>query len=160
VSSLAADLVNTRPRPADPEEKLTGPDAVAALLAPYGIDAGDAPVAELRRVRGELLAAFEAADMAALAAALNPLLARGRPPQLLPGWALRAPVEELAAADRVAVAAASELAELAAEHGLDRLGFCAADDCRRVFADARGGRRYCSRKCATRMNVRRHRRSP
>jgi hypothetical protein len=75
VSSLAADLVNTRPRPADPAEKLTGPDAAAALLEPYGLAAP--PVAELRRVRDELLAAFEAADMAALATALNPLLARG-----------------------------------------------------------------------------------
>jgi predicted RNA-binding Zn ribbon-like protein len=164
VSSLAADLVNTRPRPADPPEKLTGPDAVAALLEPYGLE--PAPVEELRRVREELLAAFEARDMAQLAAALNPLLARGATLRLLPGggssapgWSLRAPTEELSPADRVAVAAALELATLAAARGLDRLGFCAADDCQRVFADTspRGDRRYCSRTCSTRMNVRRHR---
>jgi len=160
VSSLAADLVNTRPRPADPEEKLSGPDAAAALLEPYGLDA--VPVDELRRVRDELLPAFEADDMAALAAALNPLLARGATLRLLPGapgWSLRAPTEELTPADRVAVAAAIELAALAAERGIDRIGFCAADDCQAVFADTspRGDRRYCSRTCSTRMNVRRHR---
>jgi predicted RNA-binding Zn ribbon-like protein len=160
VSSLAADLVNSRPRPADPEEKLTGPDAVAALLEPYGLD--PAPVEELRRVRDELLPAFEAGEMAALAAALNPLLARGATLRLLPGapgWSLRAPTEELTPADRIAVAAATELAALAAQRGLDRIGFCAADDCQAVFADTspRGDRRYCSRRCSTRMNVRRHR---
>jgi predicted RNA-binding Zn ribbon-like protein len=160
VTSLAADLVNTRPRPADPEEKLAGPDAVVALLAPHGLDAP--PVEELRRVRDELLPAFEAGDMAALAAALNPLLARGGTLRLLPGapgWSLRAPTEGLSPADRVAVAAATELATLAAQRGLDRLGFCAADDCQAVFADTspRGDRRYCSRTCSTRMNVRRHR---
>jgi predicted RNA-binding Zn ribbon-like protein len=160
VSSLAADLVNTRPRPADPGEKLSGPDAVRALLSPYGLDA--APVEELRRVRDALLPAFEAGDMAALAAVLNPLLARGATLRLLPGapgWSLRAPTEELSPADRVAVAAATELAALATQRGLDRLGFCAADDCQAVFADTspRGDRRYCSRTCSTRMNVRRHR---
>jgi predicted RNA-binding Zn ribbon-like protein len=160
VSSLAADLVNTRPRPADPEEKLSGPDAVVALLSPYGLDA--APAEELRRVRDELLPAFEARDMASLATVLNPLLARGATLRLLPGapgWTLRTPTEELSPADRVAVAAATELAALASQRGLDRLGFCAADDCQAVFADTspRGDRRYCSRTCSTRVNVRRHR---
>jgi predicted RNA-binding Zn ribbon-like protein len=160
VTSLAADLVNTRPRPADPEEKLAGPDAVVALLAPYGLDTP--PVEELRRVRDELLPAFSAGDMAALATVLNPLLARGGTLRLLPGapgWSLRTPTDELSPADRVAVAAATELATLAAQRGLDRLGFCAADDCQAVFADTspRGDRRYCSRTCSTRMNVRRHR---
>jgi len=160
VSSLAADLVNTRPRPADPEEKLSGADAAAELLRPHGLD--PAPVEELRRVREQLLPAFSASDMAELAGVLNPLLARGPTVRLLPGapgWSLRAPTEELSAADRVAVAAATELAALAAQRGLDRIGFCAADDCQAVFADTspRGDRRYCSRTCSTRMNVRRHR---
>jgi predicted RNA-binding Zn ribbon-like protein len=160
VSSLAADLVNTRPRPADPEEKLSGADAVAELLRPHGLD--PAPVEELRRVREQLLPAVSASDMAELAGVLNPLLARGPTVRLLPGapgWSLRAPTEELSAADRVAVAAATELAALAAQRGLDRIGFCAADDCQAVFADTspRGDRRYCSRTCSTRMNVRRHR---
>jgi predicted RNA-binding Zn ribbon-like protein len=157
VSSLAADLVNTRPRPADPEEKL---DAVVALLAAHGIE-GEADLGELRRVRAVLLHAFEARDMEDLAAALNPLLALAPAPRLMPGWSVRAPLEELAVAERVAVLAASELASLAAAHGLDRLGFCGADDCQRVFADAsaRGSRRYCSRTCSTRTNVRRYRKT-
>ncbi len=159
MSSLAADLVNTRPRSTNPGEKLTGPHAVAAVLAPYGLDAGGASVEALREVRAVLLAAFEAKDMTELATALNPLLARGGPLRLAPEGALRVASEELSAADRVAVAAASELAALASQRGLDRLGFCDAEDCQCVFADTspRGDRRYCSRTCATRVNVRRHR---
>jgi len=155
VSSLAADLVNTRPRPADPEEKLDA-DAARELLAAYGI-ARAPSLEELRGVRDELLRAFEARDMAELADALNPLLARGGPLRLVPGRALG--VVPTAAADVVAVTAATELARIAAERGLDRLGFCAADDCQAVFADTspRGDRHYCSRRCSTRMNVRRFR---
>jgi hypothetical protein len=176
VSSLAADLVNTRPRPSDPREKLTGPDAAAALLAPYGL--APAPIPALVSLRSELLHAFQADDMEALAAALNPLLARGATLRLLPAatrppldtvagsgtsspaaWSLRPPTEALAPADAIAVAAAAELATIAAERGLDRLGFCSAEDCQAVFADTspRGDRHYCSRRCSTRMNVRRFR---
>jgi hypothetical protein len=110
VSSLAADLVNTRPRPADPEEKLSGPTRSSTLLPPYGLDR--APAEELRRVREELLPAFSAADMAAAGRVLNPLLARGG----RCGCFRARPVGRCArhrgahAGRRVAVAAATELA--------------------------------------------------
>ena len=89
VSSLAADLVNTRPRPSDPGEKLTGPDAVAALLAPTGCRRRRST--RSIELRGELLHAFEARDMDDLATALNPLLARGATLRLLPTAMARAP---------------------------------------------------------------------
>lgn len=43
--------------------------------------------------------------------------------------------------------------------GVGRLGRCAEDDCRKIYADtSRGGRRrYCSPACANRDAVRRHR---
>jgi predicted RNA-binding Zn ribbon-like protein len=130
---LAVELVNTRARPASPHDALDD--------------------ASLRPARDALLAAFGAPDTAAFVAAVNPLL--------------RAPVAETApggevvlrAADSVPALAAYGLAALVAERGLERLGFCAAEDCQAVFADTspRGARRYCSRTCSTRQNVRRHR---
>jgi predicted RNA-binding Zn ribbon-like protein len=164
-ATLAAALVNTRPRPADPGEKLPDAAAVARLLAAHGLAASPADAAAalpaLLRLRGELLAAFAAPDMAALAAVLNPYLASAPAARLVEdgGWALRAPDDGLPLADRVALSAARGLAELAATHGPERLGFCAADDCQAVYADTspRGARRYCTRTCANRTNVRRHR---
>nr|WP_042197667.1 CGNR zinc finger domain-containing protein [Kibdelosporangium sp. MJ126-NF4]CEL23103.1 FIG00997481: hypothetical protein [Kibdelosporangium sp. MJ126-NF4]CTQ90240.1 FIG00997481: hypothetical protein [Kibdelosporangium sp. MJ126-NF4] len=57
----------------------------------------------------------------------------------------------------VAVAAAQHLTEL----GMHRLGRCALEECRLAFVDfSRGGsQRYCSRVCANRDAVRRHRMS-
>jgi predicted RNA-binding Zn ribbon-like protein len=118
----------------------------------------------LLRLRGELLAAFVAPDMPALAAALNPRLARTPAERLVPdgsGWTLRPPEDQLSLADRVAAVAVRGLAEVALAGGPGRLGVCAADDCQAVYADtsARGARRYCTRTCANRVNVRRHRAS-
>jgi predicted RNA-binding Zn ribbon-like protein len=130
---LAVELVNTRSRPASPDDTLED--------------------ASLRPARDALLAAFGAPDTAAFVAAVNPLL--------------RAPVAEttpggevvLRVAETVPALAAYGLAALVATRGLERLGFCAAEDCQAVFADTspRGARRYCSRTCSTRENVRRHR---
>jgi predicted RNA-binding Zn ribbon-like protein len=167
-AALAAALVNTRPRATNPEEGLPDGAAAARLLAEHGVAAtlqdAAAALPDLRRLRGELLPAFGAPDMEALAAVLNPHLA-GMPPERLvadgSGWALRAPEDGGSLAGRVAALAARGLAEVALAGGPDRLGFCAADDCQAVYADAspRGARRYCTRTCANRVNVRRHRAS-
>jgi predicted RNA-binding Zn ribbon-like protein len=165
-ATLAAALVNTRPRPASPVEGLPDGAAAAALLAEHGVSApapeAAAALPALLELREALLAAFAAPDMPALAAALNPYLARAPAARLVGGgggWALRAPDTELPLAERVALVTARGLAELAAGAGAERLGFCAADDCQAVYADTspRGARRYCSRTCANRVNVRRHR---
>jgi predicted RNA-binding Zn ribbon-like protein len=165
-ADLAVALVNSRPRPTDPPEKLPDAAAVVRLLAGHGVgvSAQDAEAAlpALRELRADLLRAFSAPDMAELAAVLNPYLARAPGARLVAGadgWGLRAPAEDLGLTDRVAAVAAHGLAALAAERGLDRLGFCAAEDCGCVYADAsaRGARRFCSRTCSNRVNVRRHR---
>ncbi|MBW0104298.1 CGNR zinc finger domain-containing protein [Pseudonocardia sp. KRD291] len=46
-----------------------------------------------------------------------------------------------------------------AGRGMDRLGRCAVDECRLIYADTSrtGRRRYCSTRCANRDGVRRHR---
>jgi predicted RNA-binding Zn ribbon-like protein len=164
-AALAAALVNTRPRPASSAEGLADAAAVAHVLGEHGVPAGAAEVARARdalaALRAALLAAFEAPDMAALARVLNPSLARAGAPRLARaedgGWALRPGAATLA--DRVAAATARGLAAVALAHGVERLEFCSADDCQAVFADAstRGARRYCTRTCANRVNVRRHR---
>ena len=95
-----------------------------------------------------LRAAFLAPDLDAFAAAVNPLLE-----------APRVHAGRLKPAHSPLRLAAFGLASLVAERGLERLGMCAAGDCTAVYADtsARGTRRYCSRTCSTRQNVRRHR---
>jgi predicted RNA-binding Zn ribbon-like protein len=95
-----------------------------------------------------LRAAFLASDLEAFAAAVNPLLE-----------APRMHADALEPAQSALGLAAYGLASLVAERGLERLGLCAAGDCTTVYADTspRGARRYCSRTCSTRENVRRHR---
>lgn len=58
-------------------------------------------------------------------------------------------------ADRFRATTLMNLAELLCDHGLDRIGVCAAPGCDRVYADgSRGGRRrFCSDGCANRTNV-------
>jgi predicted RNA-binding Zn ribbon-like protein len=133
-AALAVELVNTRSRPARPA------DTLDAFLAAHGGDPDS-----WRALRDDLLRVWVDGD----AAALNRWLG---PPQLARAgstWELRP----------TGSPAAYGLAALIAEHGLSRLGFCAASDCQCVYADTspRGTRRYCSRTCATRTNVRRHR---
>jgi CGNR zinc finger len=180
--ALAVELVNTRARPARPEDTLaafvaahsaapepgatgapTGRDAAARDKAALGDDEpepgaaarrggaaippGPLDLDALRALREDLISVF-AGDPSALNAWLVP-------PRLEPaatGFALRT-------ADSLTAAAAYGLAALIAEHGLDRLGVCAASDCQCVYADTspRGNRRFCSRTCSTRTNVRHHR---
>jgi predicted RNA-binding Zn ribbon-like protein len=60
---------------------------------------------------------------------------------------------------RVKAVTAAGIAYVRAESDPDRLGRCAAPDCRTVFVDIsqNGRRRYCSRQCATRVHVSAHR---
>ena len=104
--------------------------------------------------------------MEAFAAAINPLLAldpdawqlgragRGE-------WALGPRARNADVAAWFGARAAPGLAALAIAYGIERLHICAADDCRRAVVDVsrNGTRRYCSRTCANRTNVRRHRRN-
>jgi len=129
----AVELVNTRARPARPL------DTFDDFLAAHGGERSS-----LLALRDDLLRVWEG-DPTALNGWLGPselALVEGV-------WVLRPGGSPLAHA----------VAALIAEHGTQRLGFCAASDCQCVYADtsARGNRRYCSRTCSTRVNVRRHR---
>jgi predicted RNA-binding Zn ribbon-like protein len=112
------------------------------------------PEPELRELRAELAAAFDAAgDEERLAALLNDLLVRYPVrPQLTNhdgrGWHLHL-------ADHTGAAAVMGLAAVVAELGADRLGRCAEPRCGRAFLDTSSNRsrRYCSARCASRANV-------
>jgi predicted RNA-binding Zn ribbon-like protein len=163
-AQLAAELVNTRPRETDPAEKLAGPGDAERLLAaaPEPAPAATPPdVEDLRALRPALLRAFEASTLAEFADAMNPLLAgtTWRVGRRAGGdWALETAVDGGTAA-WFGAHAARGLAELATTYGIERLHVCSADDCMCAVADVsrNGARRYCSRTCANRTNVRRHR---
>ncbi|SEM85612.1 CGNR zinc finger domain-containing protein [Nonomuraea pusilla] len=116
------------------------------------------PPAELRGLREELSAVFDAADRDDpddVAARLNALLARYPVrPRLArhdgQGWHLH-----LAADEEAAASAVMGLAAVVAELGADRLGRCREPRCGRAFLDTSSNRsrRYCSPRCASRANV-------
>jgi predicted RNA-binding Zn ribbon-like protein len=165
-AQVAADVVNTRPRSTDPPEKLVAVADLERLLARCPEPAPGATADDLEAVRAlrpPLLRAFEATTPDGFAAAINPLLARARTGwQMAPdtggGWAL-APAGDARVADWLGARAARGLAELVIAYGVERLHVCAADDCTCAAVDVsrNGTRRFCSRTCANRTNVRRHR---
>jgi predicted RNA-binding Zn ribbon-like protein len=165
-AELAAALVNTGPRLTDPPEKLAGVEDVDRLLAACPEPAPattQRSVTQLRRLRPALLRAFEAETLDAFAEAVNPLLERTATGwQMAPaaggGWTL-GPAGRQDLAGWFGARATRGLAELAIAYGIERLHLCRADDCLRAVVDVsrNGTRRYCSRTCANRTNVRRHR---
>ena len=160
----AAALVNSAPRETDPPEKLAELADVEALLAsgpePPPHPPREADLDALRDLRPRLRKAFEVDDVEAFAAAVNPLMEGDWRMAALPGgaWAL-APAGGDGLAEWFGARAARGLAELVLAYGIDRLHVCAADDCLRAVVDVsrNGTRRFCSRTCASRTNVRRHR---
>jgi hypothetical protein len=165
-AQVAAELVNTRPRDTDPPEKLVALADLELLLARCPEPAPMATADDLepvRALRPALLRAFEATASEAFAAAVNPLLARTptgwhMAPDGGGGWAL-APAGDARVAEWLGARTARGLAELVIAYGVDRLHVCAADDCLCATVDVsrNGTRRFCSRTCANRTNVRRHR---
>jgi len=141
--------------------------AVANLLAAHRVARAqltDRELAALRAWRLRLWEVFDASAVAEKVAIVNGLLADvaarpyvsmhdGQPPHL------HYADEHADVVTRVQAATAAGLALVLAEAGPHRLGRCAAPGCRTVFVDvSRNGRRaYCSRRCATRVNVSVHR---
>jgi predicted RNA-binding Zn ribbon-like protein len=155
-AALAADLVNAR-RAGAPLDRPAG-YSVDAPWTP-GIAAWLAPVAD------RLRAAFATEDHDAAAAAVNRLLEDlpvvprlsahdGRPAHLHYAPADADPPTRLACNAVMAVAA------IISEHGVHRLGLCAAPSCGAAFVDTsrNGRRRFCSSACANRTHVAAHRR--
>ncbi|MGN9839194.1 CGNR zinc finger domain-containing protein [Nonomuraea sp. H19] len=112
------------------------------------------PPPELRPLRDELAAVFDAADAErAVVEQLNALLVRYPVrPQLTDHDGRR---WHLHLAENSAASAVMGLAAVVAELGVDRLGRCREARCRRAFLDTSSNRsrRYCSARCASRANV-------
>jgi predicted RNA-binding Zn ribbon-like protein len=157
-AQAAADLVNTAPRATDPGEKLTNAGQLERLLPEPPPSCAETDLPAVREVRARLRTAFAAEDMDELAAALNPLLGPWRMERAGERWAL-GPAAGTDLAGWLGARAARALAELATTYGLERLHLCQADDCLSAVVDVsrNGARRYCSRTCASRVNVRRFR---
>lgn len=167
---LALLLVNTLDLLEDPPDRLVdlvwltgaftraGHDGLATELA-------NRDLPRLRGLRDSLRQVFEAEDLQAAVAQLNPLLEKARAVPLL----VVEPDDEhltlqvgvglhgIAALEARLPAA---LAAYVAEHGTARLGVCASDPCRCVFVDRTRGntRRYCCTYCNDRYAARAYRR--
>jgi predicted RNA-binding Zn ribbon-like protein len=119
----------------------------------------EADVPGLRSLRAVLRSAFEAVDLASVAAVLNPQLVRQRAVHLLDG------PRYVVAPDRTGLAALAArlpaaVAAHVAGHGVGRLGVCASDPCRCAFVDRSraGTRRHCCTVCNDRNAARAYRR--
>jgi predicted RNA-binding Zn ribbon-like protein len=147
-------------------ERLRGPEQLARFLDHHGLrpatELTPADVADATALRAVLRplalagAAGTPVDPAELAA-LQPWLDRDRPLRavLRDGFpALEPPGSVDAALGRLARQAAEQLTGPERAH----LGACAADNCRMVFLDPGGRRRWCApERCGVRSRVRAHR---
>jgi predicted RNA-binding Zn ribbon-like protein len=166
---LALDLVNTwDPYLADPE-RLPDPGALRRFLAEHqlGGAAGDGDLERVRALRRRLQDILTTADGEELVSRLNEFLAENVDGAALVQrdggrWAVAPRPRAPGSLDaRLAGIAATELAELVAAVGASRIRSCRAAPCVEVFVDTsrNARRRYCSRRCANRVNATRHRRT-
>jgi predicted RNA-binding Zn ribbon-like protein len=155
----AIQLVNLL---ADPEP-ITGP-RLHEVLAGYGYDEDELDVAAFTVLASRLHELFERADPAPRIGRINDLIRQYEPLPCIVDhdgmgphfhWVVddRPPVEHISTSMTMGIATA------VVERGADRFGWCAAPACERLFFDRSRNRsqRYCSRSCATRVNVRAYR---
>jgi predicted RNA-binding Zn ribbon-like protein len=165
---LAVLLANSEDRAAGTDALQSVPDARALLVAQPGWQAQltRADLDLLRRGRPRVRRVFEHAARGEHQASidmLNALLQHASLRPRLTGGPGRPEFVVVDSLPSVAAAYLSSalvgLATVAATHGTDRLGVCAATGCRDVYLDvsAKGLRRFCSERCANRMHVAAHR---
>ncbi|WP_372494381.1 MULTISPECIES: CGNR zinc finger domain-containing protein [Nocardia] len=161
---LVVELVNTVYVCSSPPDRLVDVEYFRAILRSAGEVAlaeelHDTDLPQLRWLRYRLGSVFGAVDAADAAGRVNTLLrGLGVVPQLRVesdealslSWELPAPGFG-ALAGRMAGALAVHIAE----HGVQRLGVCAAAPCRCVFVDRSrpGKRKYCRDSCNDRMSA-------
>jgi predicted RNA-binding Zn ribbon-like protein len=160
---LAVDLVNTWDElEADPE-LLRDTATLRRFLANRGfgdVSAAGRDLAELRRLRDTLRAAFIADDEEAAVRALNAVLSRSA---AKPEFARQDGVWALSWVGRlpdvVAAQTAMSLLEAIRDDGWERFGICAGVPCCCVFVDRskNRSRRFCSALCADRVAQSLHR---
>lgn len=162
---LAVELVNTVHELADPPDRLTdvayfqrelvkaGEPRLADEVAPYDFQ-------PLRILRDRLRGVFTARTDAEAVPLLNALLreANAVPQLLVADDTGRASIDWGTGRYGYSALAArlpGALTTFVTEHGVRRLGVCAAAPCTRVFVDRTrpGNRRYCSEQCNDRASA-------
>jgi predicted RNA-binding Zn ribbon-like protein len=165
---LALDLGNTwDPYLADPE-RLVDTRALSRFLREHGFEGrvSRSTLEQCRALRARLLAIFTAPDPVELVARLNVFLSDVSEGAMVAkrldgGWSVSLkPRSRARLVDRLAEKAAGDIVELVTTHGPERIRSCQASPCIEVFVDTsrNGRRRYCSHRCANRVNAARHRR--
>ena len=164
---LAINLANTLDLYLAEPERLPDGEALRRFLDEHGIDAPihGHDLQHCRALRGRLLDVLTAPGTADLVARLNAIIAEvisgaevvARPDG---GWAFTLTSRPGRRLDeRLAAVAVGELVDLVSTVGPERIRACQAAPCREIFVDTsrNGRRRYCSRRCANRLNATRHR---
>lgn len=165
---LALDLANTwDPYLADPE-RLADTRALSRFFEEHGLDARAtrSTLEHCRALRARLRKILTAPGPRELVARLNVFLAEVSPATVVAqrldgGWAASLRTRSRGRVDeRLAQKVAAELVDLVTTHGPERIRSCQASPCVEVFVDTsrNGRRRYCSHRCANRVNAARHRR--
>jgi predicted RNA-binding Zn ribbon-like protein len=169
---LAVLLVNSHDLLEDPADRLGDLAWLTAVLTEVGHPdlaraLTRADLTRLRALRRVLRTAFEATDLEAVAAVLNPQLTKARAVFLLdvPPGPRATHARFVATPDRTGYAALAArlpaaVAAHVAAHGVGRLGICASDPCRCAFVDRTRAstRRYCCIICNDRYAARAYRR--
>jgi predicted RNA-binding Zn ribbon-like protein len=168
---LAVLLVNSYDALAQPPDRLHDLAWLTGVLARVGhrpIADALAPddLAALLELRSGLRAAFEAAEVAAAARVLNPMMAAADAvPALVsdlgsPSTARLATGEGAEGLEALRIRLPVAVAQRIAARGVSSLGACHADPCHCVFVDRTraGTRRYCCGWCNDRAAARAYRR--
>jgi predicted RNA-binding Zn ribbon-like protein len=167
---LAMDLVNTRD-PVDESDRIADVAGLEAFLEeiaehlwhPDWAVTGD-DVADVRRLRLQLRAVFNAESDADAAVLLNEVLATaGASPRVSVHGGrphLHFEPEESGVAGWLGAVAAMGLSVVLCDHRSKRLGVCNSSTCQDVYIDTSRNcsRRYCSDTCSSRENVAAYRR--
>lgn len=134
------------------------------VLELYDLHDEQPDVGAFARLAAQVREVFEADGPAGRLAVLNRLLSDVEPAPFLTEHDGQSPHFHYVADDgpdvrRVGASLTMALAHVLVDHGGDRLGCCDAPGCRRVYVDQtrNGNQRFCSRTCATRVHVARHR---
>jgi predicted RNA-binding Zn ribbon-like protein len=164
--SVASDLLNTIDLLADPADRLTTIEHLRAFLRGHDYPADpltNDDLAAIRKLREQVRAVWQSADLGTAANRLNALLARHRPALRL---RVLADEVQLGYGDRSAPAGGlteevlGALAHELARHGISRLGTCDGDPCRCTYVDRSRNltRRYCCDICTSRAAAAAYRR--
>ena len=165
--SSAAALVNTDPGAGSGEDTLRTPEQLVAFLDGLGWS-GVAPATRPSWTPygrcGRACARCGGSRRTTLVRAVNEVLLDSQAlPQLVDhddiGWHIHAVPQDAPLDARMLVEAAMAFIDVIRSEELDRLKFCAADDCDNVVVDLSRNRskRFCEGGCGNRENVRAYR---